>query len=199
MAAAVHGGSREWQNKREEAKGLAWGWRFKYRNFFPWHISGSDFFPHKSPSCSITIIQKGFSFYLLLHFHTWVIDRSLGHKPLKTYARREFGRLRWFLCKVQHSDLFLVFLTLHSLNTCLQTKVFPNDFFGSLCLWSCRSVLEQRNLEELLFTLLNTFFIFNCCSSVPRLIMKGRRNCLCLYHEVGSHRTKRWPFCNLTS
>lgn len=41
-------------------------------------------FSPKLPICSVTIIQKGFSFYLLLDFHTWVIDRSLGCAPRKT-------------------------------------------------------------------------------------------------------------------
>lgn len=41
-------------------------------------------FSPRSPTCSVTIIQKGFSFYFLLHLHTWVIDRSLGRAPLKT-------------------------------------------------------------------------------------------------------------------
>lgn len=41
-------------------------------------------FSPRSPACSVTIIQKGFSFYFLLHLHTWVINGSLGRAPLKT-------------------------------------------------------------------------------------------------------------------
>lgn len=51
--------------------------------FVPWHLSGSDFF-FRSPTYSISITHEGFSFYFLLHFDTWVVDRSLVHAPFKT-------------------------------------------------------------------------------------------------------------------
>lgn len=205
MAAEIHGGSCEWQNKRLETEGFTGGWHFKYHLFFffPWYIYSSAFF--------LQITYMFFNNYpegFLILFAVILPHVGDWQKPWPCTTQNLSKRRIWEAQIISLWDTTLGFI-LGFLNTAFPTYVLTNQGFFKLFLWFlvplkllfCIRAEKHGETVVCLFVcfLLSTPFSFNCCNSVLWLIVKGRRNFLYSYHELGSHRTKGWAFFNLAS